>query len=600
MAQAAFKRAKNVTPVVETPDLYWEICIKNLNIRLADNFARLKLLKAKRLTKVLTKEDEADMITRIAALAEERKVAIATGDVKRLKKLIAHEGRIINRVGEKEISFGPKCQSLVFIIANLVFRELEQLRITDPKLYIDYVSGRQQGYWFTTYTSSLSTMLNKSELAILEELDHSDRRESKLKQGKDASFRGDTGFYASLMDSTFFLDKDNSGNKVRLRVNLEWLFGFQNVMFRAINEDEQISSDDYSRGLSTGFSQRDSLQESKLIDYNENGLETEATEKAVFPVAVYPTIVGKKEKVKGENEVTPLEILKEGKEKIAPAGPHDNLAFDFAKDSAQRATKWLFNAQNVQNDRIQYNKISICTEITAQDYQDMPHWMLLAYHALKLPERTWAQTAETINEAIENTAKFLERHPTRWIYHPYFWLSPDFSGGGLCSYVKTYLFTKEFKTGAAPEHTPQVLWALENGADRQALNRYIRKFGEKMVSDVIAYCGVKIERGVDTPNGKMAYVFGVLKSFKPHEIQYQLEAQKAKLESRAPALGEKWTESRVHKRIKAMKLMDYQIARIKPDMITKIVAKATEKSVNQDQVTAWLEAIAQGKTTQFS
>jgi hypothetical protein len=600
MAQAAIKRAKNVKPVVETPDLYWEICIKNLNISLADNYARLQLLKAKRLTQVPSKEEEADMIARIAALDQERKDAIAAGDVKRLKKLIAHEGRIINRVGDKEISFGPKCQSLVFIISNIVFRELEALRTTNPKLYIDYVSGRQQGYWLTTYTSSLSTMLNKSELAILEELSDADRRESKMKQAKDGSFRGETGFYAALSDANFFLDKDNTGNKVRLRVNLEWLFGFQNVMFRAINEDEQTSSDDHTRGLSTGFSQRDSLQESELTEYNKNGLETEATEKAVFPDVVHPTIVGKKEKVKGENQATAAETEKEEKVKIAPAGPHDHLAFDFAKDSAIRATKWLFNPQNVQNDRIQYNKTSICTEITAQDYQDMPHWMLLAYHALKLPERTWAQTAETINEAIENTAKFLEKHPTRWLYHPYFWLNPDFSGGGLCSYVKTYMFTKDFKAGAAPEHTPQVLWALENGADRQALNRYIRKYGEKLVSDVIAYCGVRIQRGQETPYGKMTYVFGVLKSFKPHEIQYQLEVQKAKLENNAPALGTNWTESRVHKCIKGMKLRDYQIALIKPEIIAKIVAKANQNKVADAQVCLWLEAIAQGKTTQFS
>jgi hypothetical protein len=208
--------------------------------------------------------------------------------------------------------------------------------------------------------------------------------------------------------------------------------------------------------------------------------------------------------------------------------------------------------------------------------------------------------AELVNEAIENTANYINEHPTWKIYHPRFWTNPHFTGGSLCHYVKTFLRDRpESEEPTLKTHTPQILWFLENGASRDALFHYIGKHGETLVSAAIAYAGAKIARNFTPTNGKVAYIFGILKNLNPATIEIQLATQKAKLTGKNAQPLQGWTVSRVEKIINTLKLTQRQENLLTPSVLEAIAKRADEKKVEKAQVEAWLEAVCQGKATQF-
>jgi hypothetical protein len=607
---------KNVS--VKTYDINDKAVFTSIGIHIADYYALRDSLIAKRKSILLSDDDKQDLMRQVSALQPMVSEALEGGaaSFEQLKKLIAQSQRIITQANApKEMPFGEKSEALIYVITRAVMYQLDKMRSTEPAQYNRYVSGEETRFWLNTKTASLNTSLNRSELgADLVYADRKTKRDSKKYSGLQASLRGAKGLYASVMDTGFVLEKEVVNNAVKLCIDLNWLFS---PALNVLTDLAEKSSDNANEpsfsgsrgGLSTPLSQNVStIVETKLTEYNEDGVENLGSLliSADFQPVVEPTIVGKKEKVEGEVEVftstveTPTIVGKKEKVDIAPGAAGATIALDFAKDSANRALKQIFNQKNMQEGRICFNQQSICQIITAQDIKDFSYWMLEAYQNLRLEGENWSEVAELVNEAIENTAKYLNEHPTRKIYHPRFWTNPYFTGGSLCHYVKTYLRERiDTDQPKMNTHTPQILWFLENGANRNALFHYIGKHGETLVSDAIAFAGAKIARGFAPIGGKVPYIFGILKNLNPETIQYQLATQKAKLSGKNTQPLQGWTISRVEKIISSLKITSRQELLLTPSVVEAIAKRADEKKVEKAQVEAWLEAICQGKSTQF-
>jgi hypothetical protein len=605
----AVKLKKSETPKIPTRDISMQCVFTNLGICIADYYAQRDDARAKRRAKKLTTEQEISILQRISQLQDLKSKLIQNNDYSGVKKLIAQESRIINRTDEaKEMPFGEKCEALIFIITKLVVNELSDLRVTNPQLYKEYTEGAQKTYWLSTYTSSLCTQLNRNEMGFdVANMKGKEKRENKKFSALSSSFRGETGYYAALLDTGFIVEKDLEKNKVRLGINLEWIFGFSLNIFSNLAESAPAEPSflGIGSGLSTGLSLNKELCSLKLTEYNESGAGSLSDNlKIAFPQVVDATNVAKSEKVEGEQEAIPSETATSSQnEKVKFSAPAENtqLVLDFAKDSANRALKLIFNAQNLENKRICYNSQSICETISPQDVRDMPFWMICAYDFLKKEDESWSDVANLVNEAIQNTADYMVKHPTRRIYHPFFWLDTQFSGGSMVTYINRFLRNRTFNV-STPQYTPQVLWALEHGADRSKLLHYVRKHGEKIVSDVIAYAGVRIARGIEPKNGRIEYIFGILRNLDPATIQFQLEIEKAKLAGHKNPKNNtaKWTESRVHKLINKLKLTQNEEAKLTPSIVTAITMEAQLKFVANAQVEMWIEAVAKGRKTMFN
>lgn len=605
----AVRLKKVETPKIPTRDISMQCVFTNLGICIADYYRARKKAQSNRRAMQLTNEQEQSILEQIAQLQSQKKELIEKNDLKGVKKLTALETRIINRASEtKEMPFGEKGEALIYIISKHVINQLSDLRATNPQLYKEYTEGIQNTYWLSTFTTSLNTQLNKNEMGFdIANLKGKEKRENKEFSALCGSFRGADGYYAQLLHTGFITEKQIDRNKVRLCINLEWIFGFSLNIFSTLAESATPETPFLSEGsgLSTGLSLNRDLQSLKLTEYNESGAGSLSDNlKIAFPQVVDATNVAKSEKVEGEQEVIPSETATSSQKenvKISAAPENPQIALDFAKDSANRALKLIFNAQNLQNQRICYNAQSICEKITPQDARDMPFWMLNAFDSIRKDGESWSDVANFVNEAIQNTADYLAKHPTRKIYHPLFWLNPEFTGGSLVTYINRFLRNRSINV-STPQYTPQVLWALEHGADRSKLLHYVRKHGEKIVSDVIAYAGVRIARGIEPKNGRIEYIFGILRNLDPATIQFQLEIEKAKLAGHKNPKNNtaKWTESRVHKLINRLKLTQNEEAKLTPSVVAAIALEAQSKSVANTQVEMWIEAVAKGRKTMFN
>lgn len=609
------KRASTI--LKQTPDLSRESIFYTVGINIADYYAQRNNKIANRKAKGLTDDEKTDIIQSVANIRPLIDQAISDNDYTQLKKLVAQETRYINRVGEKEIPFGEKCEALIYVIARCVIYELEDLRFKNPEKYTDFVTGKETKYWLSTYTSSLCTMLNRSEMgAELVYATPSVKRQSKKFKALEASFRGsEKGFYAALQDTDFILEKDVTGNKVKLCVNLNWLFGHEINVLKAVSgdhlSDETAPYFDAGRGLSTYLSQKDSFQESKLTDYNENGVASLLTLlSAALPHVTEPTTVGKEEDAEGEVEVftstveTPTAVGEKGKaEETAPRPAPENahIGFEAAKKSANLALIHIFNQKNVDNQRIMFNAQSICTQLTKQDIKDLPVWMWELYQNLYREGDTWAGLSAFVDEGIINSSQYLKDHPTWKIYHPLFWLSPHFTGGSLKTYINRYLRERPepSENALVPKHSQHIIWLLEQGFDRNLLNHYIRKHSEKLVIEAIKYASLKQKRGFLPQNGWITYISGILKNLKPERIEAQVLVQDAMLKGKKANL-QSWSVGKIQKLITKLNLSDKQFNRLTPSVLEAIAKEAVEKKVDKAQVEFWLESVYQGKTTKFN
>lgn len=541
--------------------------------------------------------------------------------VKKAKKMTNRLHKCINELDriEREVPFGDKCHSLIFAITHIVMRNLGELGRMNPQLCYRYLTGVDRHYWLTTTTQSLCTGLNRNTLTF-EELQGTsqEKRDSKRFQAKSASFRGKDGFYASLEKSGFILEKQVDGNVVRLKINLDWVFGWSLDVFQdkkieaemAVSDLENSSNasifplfGDNRRGNSSRFSQNNEFKET---EDNSNG---EAALRVINATEVAKE--GEESEEKKQRPALNTKLLDgkiEEKNCAAPKIEESEIALDVATDSANRLMKAIFTRKNVENGKIRYNSTCIVTEITRQDAQDMRYWMLDTMRAIKLEDDTWSDVGTLVNEAIHNTAKYIQEHPTRWIYHPKFYLNPDFFAGSLKYYINTFLRDRPISDDAQasiPQNpfTPQIQWLIEHGGDRRKVLHYVRKFGEQPVTDAIAFAGARKAGGFEPMRGDVNYIFGILKNMDPRLIGKQAALEKEKTLAKQVALqmenSDAWTTKKVETLVRHIVRKSDELQRCNREACQKIAERANQKKAVKSQVEIWIEGHAKGSSTLF-
>jgi hypothetical protein len=608
---------------------------KNLGIFIADYNARRDDARTARrkaavpdsyYAKLLAEFDE--LLAELTRLRDTTLTDPLSIQVKKAKKLANKLHKCINRLDrvEDETPFGDKATNLIFAITSIVIREIESLAASQPMSAYGYLTGESKHYWLTTKTQSLTSGLHRNNLPFeIINASAAEKRENKTFQNKVSGFRGKGGFYDQLEKAGFVLDKVVDGTKVRLKINLEWIFGWSinvlqdpSVMAEmAAPQDAEICTqyvEPFFSGISrdsiTGLSQFNKFKET---EYNESGVATLRE--------VEPTEVGKgceeseeKETAAPENPSTGREIFAENEEKNAAAPEiaaqeDEKTALEVATDSAIRVMKLIFNVNNLKNNKIRYNGTSIVSEITKQDALDMRYWMLNTMRAIKREGENWTDVGTIVNEAVENTAKYLQDHPTRWIYHPKFYLDPKFSVGTLKCYVEAFLHPRpisdEQPREATPTNpfTPQIQWLIEAGANREKVKGFVRKFGEDAVSSAIALCGIRMKDGFEPTNGAVAYIIGTINNMDARTIVSQATLAKdkylSKIAQKEMEKSDAWTMKKVQTIVRNLVKNSDGLQRCTPSVCTQIAERANAQKAVKDQVEIWVSGVAKGTSRLF-
>ena len=549
---------------------------KNLGIFIADYHARRDDARAARrqaavpdshYDKLLKRFDE--ILSELTRLRDTSLTDPFSMQAAKAKKQTNRLHKCINELdrAEKETPFGKTAENLIFTIASIVMRDLESIAASQPMNAYQYLTGKYKHYWLTTTTQSLTTGLHRNSLGSdIINASASEKRAAKKFQNKVSNFRGKGGLYEQLEAAGFILDNVVDGNKVRLKVNLEWIFGWsiniledpsviaemtdfapdprgENAPNAPLGSGAEPFFSDFSRDNITCFSQNNKFKET---EYRENGVATLQENS--------PTIVGEKEKESEEKETRRAEnpsgggeIFEEKEEKngAAPAASDDAVLTECAKDSANRALKQIFNKKNVENGRIKYGAASPAATISTDDIRHIRYWMLGAYthiHNLN-PSNDWLRVAEMVNEAINDRAKYLEKYIQKYNYHPKDWLNPQFSGGTLTKYVERYLLNRPEKQATIGytdvlngQYSPNIAWLIGQGADKEAVFAHIRRFaadgydGEKTINDAIGVVRGKllIDTKFKPKKGICAYAFGTFYKVNPSTIGLDAEKLRVK------------------------------------------------------------------------
>jgi hypothetical protein len=537
---------------------------------------------------------------------------------KHVKKQLAAIDRALKTDDKKIVPFGTKTISLIHIISLLVLQELDDLSRTDPSLFSRYTSGKDRVYWFRTTTQSLCALLNKAKINwSIVNGSSKDRRNDKDFQNLTASFRGEEGFYNGMFSSGFLTDKVNldrnlndheDGRDVRLGINLDWIFAHSANLFTVeLNRVNAENTVEFSLKPPENpfFTEGQSGNSSHLVlNSYFVSKETENKEKCASLESSAPE--GAQEKFEESEEKTTLPPNdQKNKENISPRAAifvekpeekEEKVLMECAADTAKRAMKHLFNRENEKNGRIKYGYNSQAAEITPQDLRDIAHWTADVYRAIRKPEETWIEVAKVINEAIENTTQYLGEHPTRWIYHPKFWFSTDFNKGSLLKYLNVGLSrpTYEKTSEKAAESTnfgnftPQIAWFLQAGANPDAVKSQIRRLGEDAVSKCIALAGARMHPDQANPfkpqNGKVPYIFGILKKCNPGLISTQAERAIKALGLDKPKPKAIWTVERVRSVMERAVKNHIWRELISDQMIQKVATKFAYMNASEAQI----------------
>jgi hypothetical protein len=560
----------------------------------ADSDIEALLARFDNAREVLNKSREAATTAPISAQLEE------------VKRLTNKMHRIINRLDEeKEVPFGERTVALIYILSNIVLRQLQPMIKSNPQRFNDHATGKQPHYWLDTTTQALCTLLNRTRFDFdLQTATTEEKRNNKRYQAAAASFRGKTGFYEALQACGFVVEKDVQGNKVRLKINLDWIFAFSLNIFQ--NPDTPFLPPS-TRGNSSHLLQKEEISSKETIDNWGSGVPPTSSQ------ILKPTIVGNNEEESEEKKSTFSLNTKKIEENFSAAPPENlhEIELKAANLVAKEYLKHLGNAKNLKNGRIRYSMTStldttIVRELTPQDLNDLPFWILPSLQALRRPGESLTDITRLAIQAIRNTGQYALNHPTRNFYHPRFWFNPDFTGGSFNTYVEKWLRNVE-KQPEKRENTlnnAEIIWLIEAGAERRKLQNYIRKHGEETVVQVIQYAKTRIQRLDFQPiNGVVAYIFGVLKNMKPHLIAVHLEKEQKLLETKTlEAEGKIWTLKRVMQSANSIATNSpaYKLGHMDEAIATRIAAKSNDIKASNAQVEMWIEAILSGRKTQFN
>ena len=634
-------RVSNAFVGLDLAELFPDSAIKskNLGIFIADYHARRDDARAARrqmavpdshYAKLLTRFDE--ILSELTRLRDTSLTDPLSIQVKKVKKLTNRLHKCINELDrvEKETPFGKSAENLVFAISSIVTRELESIAAAQPMNAYDYLTGRCKHFWLTTTTQSLTTGLNRNSLSFeVINASASEKRESKKFQNKVSNFRGQGGLYDQLAASGFLLDKVVDGTKVRLKVNLEWIFGWSiNILEdpsviaemtdfapdprgeNAPNAPLGSGAEPFFSGLSrdniTCFSQNNKFKET---EYNMKGLAS--------PDLLSPTIVGEKGEESEENETAARENPSLGGENFEKknslareiaAQEDEKTALEVATDSAMRLMKSIFNRNNLKNGKVRNNGTSDpVLEIPKNDALAMKDWMLNTMRAIKRDGENWSDVAKLVNEAIENTAKYLHDRTKRWIYPPKFYLDPNFSTGSLKWYVESFLHHRsaEQPRAASPVNrfTPYIQKFIEEGANREKVGKHVRNLGEDVVTLAIKLANIRIADGFTPMKGRIAYIFGILDNKPLKEVILpQVELAYARYLQKKTAKEAENSAASTAKKVEKIVLRMVQkadLGRFTHSVCQLIAERANAQNANDGQIEIWISGVAKGTSRLF-
>lgn len=590
---------------------------KNISIKIAERNAdiyaerqarRFAVVSDSQYAKVLAQHDA--VMTELNAVCANQTDPLSTQYEKRmaLSRRLVIVGNRLKKAEKEQAAFADKAQNLIFVISNLVVRELETLCRTQPALAYDYLTGKIPHFWFTTKTQSLNTSLNRNSFTFEEtQASSAEKRTNKKYQGKASTFRSEKGLYTAVEQSGFVLEKVVENANVHLKINLSWLFGWEIEVLKdleiiaemaqtdAVEPAESLPLNEVRRGISSPLSQMDKSKET----------ENSSFEGVATLVAAKATIVAKKEK-ESEEKVNALAVnpnfleKKEGESCAAPdfsTEKDENIALAVATDSTNRLLKSVYTQENLKNNRVRWNSTNHVAHINKADALNAKYWMLNVMRHLKRDGEAWSDVATLVNEAVDNLAKYLKKYPKWEVYHPKVYLDPQTRVGSLRHYIENQLRQRQphqQPDAANPlnAYLPNIQWLIEQGGSETAIRNKITQYGgeeigQKTVSDAIAVArGRILVYNLKPQKGIAAYVMGVLYRFKTAEL-LAADAQKLRVQysekrqQETPALY--WTEQRIKELFNEMTVkMTYLRSFVTDSDITKFANNYKNRQPNAE------------------
>lgn len=556
--------------------------------------------------------------------------------LKLLKKYSRKQLKILACI-QKGVAFGPKCKELIFIIANLVYNKI---KVLPPSVQEDYLTGKYTTYTLQTSTRSLAKVLNQLELIE----DSEDCGEN--------SFRGESGFYAALLDCGFIVHKqnkklngelDDDGYCVELTIDLDWVFGYSIEIPTEI--PNAVSDINAQRGISTHLSYNFSQESTKESGVENSADTTQVNDNLSQPnfQRVQPTEVGNKNtEVEGQASKphTPF-----SQENFAPAPPNfpqdvDNslktaeMVEKFAIIACRELMKSIYTPENFAKNRIKVNKMTYYNSISSRDKESMMDKMFDIYYFINQKVGDWQQTHVEIIETIQKTGEYYKLHSADYIYSPLHFLKTDMATRSLVSAHRLYFsqseapntkleaqFTKD--THIVFEEYEHYNWLIkERKAYSLSLARYARKLTKEVVDDAIRFVRAKYKRGWKSKKDIISYTMGVIANIEntpeaKAKIKKDADEQTALVKAgitwgdefrksdstesnpqpTTPSPSQIWLDKVKPIVVKVSK--KYRSSAITSDKLNKIAERAMERNANDEQIFIWCEGIVKGTSKIF-
>lgn len=613
-------------------------------------------------SRLIAEYDVVDLMKQ-RARADYEKSTIAIEEYFRLlKRYTKKQDRILSRV-EKRVSFGPKCQNLIFILANLVVQKMRKL---DPSVQEEYADGKTKTYTLRTSTRSLAKVLNQLHIADNGEPEEDDNN-------GEASFRGKSGLYAALLDSGFVLRKQNrklngeeaeDGFSVELTIDLDWIFGFSLRIPMEMPPSEAAApglQKTAESGNTTHLSYHFSKESTKASGVQNSAESPQVIEDLCQPNSelVQPTIVGNQNHLaKGQANKPPVLFSKENFAPAAPNFPHaaqnvdnaDNalkiaeMVEKYALVACKSLVKEVYTTENFAKKRIRVNKITVYHFISPRDWESMMDKMFENYYFIQQKVGDWKQTNTEIMETIQKIGKYYDNHSSDYIYSPLHLLKTDMATRSLAFAHRLYFpADTDAKTSPKTANPPQMTvdplifvpettefehfdWLVKERKEYSlSLVCYAQKLTKLTVDDAIRFVRFKYKRGFRSKNDIVAYTIGVIRNLDntpEAKAKIKLDAdEQVALHNAGIKIGEEFNRPKGEKgesasdvatptnplqvwvdKVKPIAIKvakKYQSAAITPEKLAKVAERAMERGANDDQIWIWCEGIAKGTSKIF-
>jgi hypothetical protein len=230
----------------------------------------------------------------------------------------------------------------------------------------------------------------------------------------------------------------------------------------------------------------------------------------------------------------------------------------------------------------------------------------------------------------------MQKHPHFKIYAPLMYLDVSMQSGTLKAYHERW-YKEETEDGEAqsvdnqpltaqinttngeksidvvgkigesrPYQYDYISWFIDGqGADRQVVNRKIKKWSFETITDCIRYTKAKLGRGFKPDVTVVAYIMGVINQLGDSRvIKRHADAEELLLANGIDIATEKrqrrYEKDRSEGKtdeyyLKVTALVRNQKAKISEDLVQKIITRSRDKKAHDNQIQVWIEAAANGQ-----